>query len=127
MKSQALILLFITVSVSYNLMAQETRIVIMNKYWAKEGKIEEVYQHRLYASEVRKKLGLEVGRVLLNTEPNGESPDVIWECEYPTKEARDRDTQLLNESGQFDEVQKKMGTLTTRFERTVYKISTGNK
>lgn len=127
MKTKTFFLLFIIFTLSSDLMAQESRIVVMNHYWAKEGKIEEVYQHRLYASEVRKKLGLAVGRVLLNTETKGESPDVTWECEYQTKEARDKDVQLLQESGQFVEVMKKMDTLTDKFQRTVYIISTSNK
>jgi len=124
---KSIFLLFILFTPFSDLMAQETSIVVMNHYWAKEGKREEVYQHRLYASEVRKNIGLEVGRVLLNTETKGESPDVTWICEYQSKEARDKDVQLLQNSGQFDEVMKKMDTLTDKFERTVYKISNGQK
>jgi len=79
--------------------AQENKkIIVMNQYWAKEGMIDEVYNHRLYASEVRKNLGLKVGRVLLITKSDNESAHVIWECEYPSIEAREKDTQLLMES-----------------------------
>lgn len=120
MKSCILFLLCILLLVSSNLLAQEKKIIVMNQYWSKEGKIEEVYQHRLYASEVRKQLGLAVGRVLLNTSTDGEGPHVIWECEYASKEARKKDTELLDESGQFDAVMKKMGTLIDKFQRTVY-------
>lgn len=105
--------------------AQESKkIVVLNQYWAKEGKIEEVYKHRLYASEIRKKLGLAVGRVLLNTKLDGESPHVIWECEYSSIEAREKDTKLLIESGQFDDVMKKMRTLIDKFKRRIYEVST---
>lgn len=113
-------LILILAFTSFNLLAQGKKIIVMNQYWAKEGKIEEVYQHRLHASEVRKQLGLAVGRVLLNTSTDGEGPHVIWECEYPSKEAREKDTELLDESGQFDAVMEKMGTLIDKFQRTVY-------
>jgi len=43
---------------------EDTTIIVQNYYWAKEGKIDEVYAHRLYASQVRDSLGLAVGRVL---------------------------------------------------------------
>ena len=51
---------------------EEQAIVVQNYYWAKEGKIDEVYAHRLYASEVRDSLGLAVGRVLKRIGTNGE-------------------------------------------------------
>ena len=110
-----------------NVQAQESKkIIVMNQYWAKDGMIQEVYEHRLYASQVRKNLGLNVGRVLLTTETDNESAHVIWECEYSSIEARNRDTQLLMESGQFDEVMDKMGTLIDDFERTIYEVSMTN-
>lgn len=110
-----------------NVQAQESKkIIVMNQYWAKDGMIEEVYNHRLYASQVRKNLGLKVGRVLLNTKTDNESAHVIWECEYDSIEARNKDTQLLMESGQFDEVMEKMGTLIDNFERTIYEVSMTN-
>ncbi len=124
MKFQSFIILIVAACFHSNLFAQEEKIIVMNQYWAKDGKIEEVYQHRLYASEVRKNLGLAAGRVLLNTDPEGESPHVIWECEYPSMEAREKDVQLLGETGQFDEVMEKMGTLIIKFKRTVYITST---
>ena len=126
MKSKIFILLIITVSLNSSLIGQDTKIVVMNMYWAKEGKIEEVHQLRLYASEVRKKLGLEVGRVLFNKNTTSISPNVIWECEYPSIEARNRDVELLSKSTQFDEVKEKMNALVIRFERAVYEISNGN-
>lgn len=69
MKSITVIFSLISIGLACNNSnAQETKIVVMNKYWAKEGKIEQVYNHRLFASEIRKKLGLAVGRVLLSTD-----------------------------------------------------------
>jgi hypothetical protein len=112
---------FLSIALSFNLQAQEKKIVVVNQYWAKNGKIQEVYQHRLYASEVRRELGLAVGRVLFNADTTDESsPHVVWECEYPSIEARKQDIQLLRESGKFDAVTEKMGTLIDNFQRTIY-------
>ncbi len=110
-----------------NVQAQDSKeIIVMNQYWAKDGMIEEVYKHRLYASQVRKNLGLKVGRVLLITEADNESPHVIWECEYDSLEDRENDIQMLTESGQFEEVMEKMGTLIDDFKRTIYEVNETN-
>ncbi len=98
-------------------------IVVHNYYWAKEGKTEEVYAHRLYASEVRKELGLAVGRVLKRTKVEGELPNVIWECEYSSEEARNEDVRKLTESGAFDSITKKMGALIRKFNRGIYRVN----
>ena len=97
-------------------------IVVQNYYWAKEGKAQEVYEHRLYASEVRKKLGLKVGRVLKRMRIDGMLSHVIWECEYSSWDEREEDVRKLSESGAFEEVTKKMRTLIDKFDRGVYLI-----
>ncbi len=102
---------------------EEQAIVVQNYYWAKEGKIDEVYAHRLYASEVRDSLGLAVGRVLKRIGTNGELSHVIWECEYPSEAARKEDVRKLDESGAFEKVTKKMGMLIDKFARGVYKVN----
>jgi len=103
--------------------ADERPIVVQNYYWANAGKIDAVYAHRLYASEVRDSLGLAVGRVLKRIGTDGELSHVIWECEYPSMEAREDDVRKLNESGAFEPVTKKMGTLIEKFSRGVYYIN----
>lgn len=102
---------------------EEQAIIVQNYYWAKEGKIEEVYAHRLYASEVRDSLGLAVGRVLKRIGTNGELSHVIWECEYTNEATRKEDIRKLDESGVFEKVTKKMGTLIDKFARGVYHIN----
>lgn len=101
----------------------ENSIIVQNYYWAKDGKIEEVYAHRLYASQVRDSLGLAVGRVLKRIKKDGELSHVIWECEFANEEARKEDVRLLTESGAFEKVTKKMETLIDKFERGVYKVN----
>ena len=104
--------------------AQEDQsIIVQNYYWAKEGKVNEVYAHRLYASQVRDSLGLAVGRVLKRIGTNGELSHVIWECEYASEAARKEDVRLLTDSGAFEKVTEKMGTLIDKFARGVYKIN----
>ncbi len=104
--------------------AQEDQaIIVQNYYWAKEGKIDKVYAHRLYASEVRDSLGLAVGRVLKRIGTNGELSHVIWECEYSNEAARKEDVRKLTESGAFEKVTEKMGTLIDKFARGVYKVN----
>ena len=102
---------------------KDQSIIVQNYYWAKEGEIDAVYAHRLYASQVRDSLGLEVGRVLKRIGINGELSHVIWECEYASEEARNEDVRKLTESGAFEKVTKKMGTLIDKFARGVYKIN----
>ena len=109
---------------SSSILTQENQpIIVQNYYWAKEGKIDEVYTHRLYASQVRDSLGLAVGRVLKRIGTHGELSHVIWECEYPSEAARKEDVRKLTASGAFEKVTEKMGTLIEKFERGVYKIN----
>ncbi len=102
---------------------EKNTIVVHNYYWAKEGKIDEVYARRMYASEVHKELGLAVGRVLKRTKAEGELPNVIWECEYSSEETRNEDVRKLTESGAFDSITKKMETLIRKFDRGIYRVN----
>lgn len=98
-------------------------IVVRNYYWAREGLADDVYRQRLHASEVRRRLGLYTGRVLRLVEGPAGQPDVIWECEYPSRAAREADVQALADSGEFEEVTEKMGALIERFERAVWSVA----
>jgi len=106
-------------------------IVVQNYYYANPGQADEVYRWRLHASDVREKLGFPRGRVLRrgvsrNEMPN-ELPDVIWECEYPSIEARERDAKEVAATPEFQAVQKHMGTLIRRFERGTYEAEEPSK
>ena len=72
---------------------------------------------------MRDSLGLAVGRVLKRIGQNGELSHVVWECEYASEAARKEDVRKLTESGAFEKVTKKMGTLIEKFERGVYKVN----
>jgi len=97
-------------------------IVVQNAYYPKPGLEEQVYQLRLRASAVRASLGLVEGRVLRRIEgPEGQAT-VIWEAEYPDAAAREEDVARLSTNAEFGEIQKQMGTLIVRFERSVWQV-----
>jgi hypothetical protein len=94
-------------------------IVVQNMYWAKPGLETQVYQWRLHASEVRARLGLPRGRVLFRQEASDTLPDVIWECSYPSMEARGKDVAVTSQSPEFHQVEQHMDTLIRKFDRLV--------
>ena len=97
------------------------------------GRAEEVFRWRLHASDVREKLGFPRGRVLRyrgspeEMRASNELPDVIWECEYPSLDARERDTQAVIATAEFQAVQQYMRTLIRRFERGTYEVEASPK
>lgn len=122
-KLTLLFVLGILCSCTHTESKNENTILVQNYYWAKDGNIDAVYKHRLYASHVRDSLGLAVGRVLKRIGTEGELSHVIWECEYANEAARVEDVRKLTETGAFDPVTEKMGTLIAKFARGVYKIN----
>ena len=106
--------------------APSRTVVVQNFYYALPGKAMDVYRWRLHASDVRAKLGLARGRVLRRvSNPKTDKqaaaiPDVIWECEYSSREAREADVARLDKSAEFDEVQKHMETLIRDFHSVMF-------
>lgn len=94
------------------------RIVFQNRYYAKPGKAEEVYQWRLHASDVRVELGLARGQVFRGR--GGDEPDAIWQLELSPAEAAAELAQMKTVSAQFDPVAEHMSTLLRHFERRRY-------
>ena len=102
-------------------------IVVQNYYYARPGKAEETYQWRLHASEVRVRLGLPRGRILRrvlvgDSIPSPDLPDVIWECEYSSVEARNADIARLDRSPEFADVERHMDTLIRNFRRAIFEV-----
>jgi hypothetical protein len=98
-------------------------IVVQNAYYPKPGLEGEVYRLRLRASAVRAELGLLEGRVLHRIEGPEGAAYVIWEAEYADSAAREQDVARLSTSAEFDSIQKHMGTLLLRFERSVWQVA----
>jgi hypothetical protein len=94
------------------------RIVFQNRYYAKPGKAEEVYQWRLHASDVRVQLGLARGQVFRGA--GGDEPDAIWQLELSPAEAAAELAQMKKVRTQFDPVAEHMSTLLRHFERRRY-------
>jgi hypothetical protein len=90
--------------------AQQTqRFIVQNSYWALPGKAEEVFQWRIHARDVRERLGLLRGQVLRR---DGNSK---------TASLADAKATSVPE---FQEVQKHMTTLISRFERSGRRLRT---
>ncbi|WP_369060148.1 hypothetical protein ABOZ73_01525 [Caulobacter sp. 73W] len=98
------------------------RVLVQNKYYPKPGQEAAVLATRLEASAVRQKLGLQTGLVLVRKGEAGGAPYVIWECEYPSIEARRADAAAAEGTAEFAAVQRKMRGLIDRFERVAWTV-----
>jgi dienelactone hydrolase len=94
-------------------------VVERTHYYAKPGRAPEVLATRRQASEIRRALGLPYGRILVKAEPQGEGPDVSWECAFPDAISHARDLEARAQSPEFAAVRARMTTLIARFERPV--------
>jgi hypothetical protein len=100
-------------------------IHVLNEYYAAQGCVEQVLEHRIHASDVRESLGHKRGWVLRRVSPLGdegsELPDVLWQLNYADLVARESDFSALTGKQQFQVVMEKMRTLTRHFGRSVWK------
>jgi dienelactone hydrolase len=86
-------------------------------YYAKPGRAADVLATRRRASEIRRTLGLPYGRIVVKAGPEGEGPDVSWECAFPDAAAHARDLEARDRSPEFAAVRARMTSLIDRFER----------
>jgi ketosteroid isomerase-like protein len=105
-----------------DLQSPAATIVVQNYYFPKPGKELEVMETRKRASAVRAQLGLPVGRILQRSSESTTQAYMIWECEYPSLQAREEDVTRLEQSEEFKKVQDHMGTLLEKFDRGVWLI-----
>ena len=94
-------------------------------YFAKPGMAAEVRKTRARACDVREAIGLSRGTVQHKVDPGDEGPDVTWQCEFATKEDRDKDLQARADSPEFEAVRKHMRTCYDRFDRHFEEIVEG--
>jgi hypothetical protein len=94
------------------------RILSQNRYWAKPGKAEEVYQWRLHATDVQVQMGLPRGRVFRGV--GGEEPDVLWQIELTEEQTGDFSRIQREKMAIFQPVMDHMSTLISRFESSAY-------
>ncbi len=90
-------------------------------YYAKPGRAGDVLRTRRKASDVRARLGLDRGVILVKETVEGDGPDVAWECGFPTREAHARDLAVRASSPEFAAVRAEMAALLDRFERHVWR------
>lgn len=93
-------------------------IVEATNYFAREGLAAAVLEQRHKATEIRRELGLDPGRILIRLEGNG--PDVRWECSFASRDAYEADMAARGGSQAFADARKAMHTLLERFERHVF-------
>ena len=92
-------------------------IVEATNYYAKDGLAKAVLEQRRRASEIRRRLGLQEGIILVKVEGTG--PDIRWECRFASTEAYEADRAVRAASADFEEARKHMHRLLERFERHV--------
>ena len=99
-------------------------IVERTCYYAKPGRAAEVLATRRVACDVRVRLGLPRGKIVVKLDPDGDGPDVAWECGFPSAEAHARDLAARAASPEFEAVRARMTALLARFERQVARRDT---
>lgn len=97
-------------------------ILSFNFYYAHPGLAEAVLRQRLRACEVRTRLGLPRGSVLVRMHGNDALPDVIWELEFDAIEGHVRDMDARAASPEFEAVRAEMRKLCRRFERPLFEV-----
>ncbi|MCB1385526.1 MAG: hypothetical protein KDJ80_06255 [Nitratireductor sp.] len=84
-------------------------------YFARDGQAEAVLAQRRKVCEIRRRLGLDPGRILVKLE--GPGPDVRWECSFTSLESYEADRKARAASAEFETARQEMQTLIDRFER----------
>ena len=95
-------------------------IVERTHYYAKPGRAVDVLATRRRASEIRVRLGLARGVILVAAGHEGAGPDVAWEGAFESPEAHTRDLEVRAASEEFAAVRAEMGSLLVRFERHLW-------
>ena len=94
------------------------RLLAQNRYFAKRGSANEVYELRLHACGVVKRIGVPPGEVFRGR--GGVEPDAVWQVEFANREAARESRRKVLADPEFISVQQRMGTLIRRFESSLY-------
>jgi hypothetical protein len=103
------------------------RTVVQMSYYALPGMEAAVLRNRADASAVLARNGITSGRILTRIESSRatrdvDGPDVVWEGEFPDREALQRYEQTADNNPEFREARTKMGMLTRKTERRYFAI-----
>jgi hypothetical protein len=89
-----------------------------NRYFAKAGRAQDVYDLRLHACDVLERIGVARGVVFRGR--GGTEPDAIWQVSFTSRDAMREARRKVSDNAEFRSVQERMGTLIRRFEASVY-------
>ena len=96
--------------------------VVQVCYYARPGEADEVLSQRQRASDLLEKLGLPRGRVMRRSGGSDEGPDVLWECEFPSRVALDRALAAARADSELEDVRTRMGTLVRKAELRIWEV-----
>ena len=101
--------------------------VVQMSYYAQPGKENDVLQNRLRACAVLEARGLGRGRVMTHAgssreTQNVDSPDVVWEGEFPDAGSLQRYEDVADKDADFLAARQKMSTLTRKTERRYFQV-----
>lgn len=89
-------------------------------YTPKKGAFDAVLETRRTACDIRRKLGLPVGEVFVETIEDGEDL-VHWECRFATDEEHRHDMRARDGSGEFGRIRRAMQDNVDDFQRRVFR------
>ncbi len=102
-------------------------ILVHQRYFAKPGLHDQVLETRIEASRRLRELGVPTGQiwVALRDEPGSppaSTPDLIWECSYPTLEERERIRVLQEGDPAFHAIRTRQGAQLAHWARERYRV-----
>jgi len=95
-------------------------ILEITSYYPLPGKEADALRHRHLGCDLREAMGLPRGEVFTRMEGTG-SP-IRWMCRFADEASFRADLARRTESPDFALQRQEMGTLTERFERSIYRL-----
>jgi len=97
-------------------------IVARHLYHSLPGKSADVLKQRQPACDVREKLGLQRGRVLVRVRGGDERAEIVWEWDYAEVAAYDQEIRIQRASEEFVAVRRHQRTLIERMDVVLFKV-----
>jgi hypothetical protein len=102
-------------------------ILVHQRYFARPGLRRQVLETRAEASRRLMELGVPAGRIWVPVSgvagvDSAGLPDVIWECEYPTLDDRERHRARQEGDPAFHAIRTRQGTQLDRWVREHYQL-----
>jgi hypothetical protein len=94
------------------------KVTVQNRYYAKPGRGDEVYEWRQRVCDIIERLGSPRGVVFRGR--GGDEPDAIWQVELPDRESARRMSADITARPEFKTAEAHMATLIRRFESSLW-------